>query len=74
MFLKRIRVAVNGKRHTYWTLVKSIRAARGPRHSDLNRPPAYVFSVAVVDSEPGAQATGPRDDPALALGARITGA
>lgn len=32
MFLKRIRVAVNGKRHTYWTLVKSIRTARGPRH------------------------------------------
>jgi hypothetical protein len=32
MFLKRICVAVNGKRHTYWTLVKSIRTARGPRH------------------------------------------
>jgi len=32
MFLKRIRVAANGKRHTYWTLVKSIRTARGPRH------------------------------------------
>ncbi len=32
MFLKRIRVAAKGKRHTYWALVKSIRTARGPRH------------------------------------------
>ncbi len=32
MFLKRIRVAASGKRRTYWTLVKSIRTARGPRH------------------------------------------
>ena len=32
MFLKRIRVTANGKWHTYWTLVKSIRTARGPRH------------------------------------------
>ncbi len=32
MFLKRIRVPKNGKRHTYWSLVKSVRTARGPRH------------------------------------------
>ncbi|MGB2985424.1 MAG: IS1634 family transposase, partial [Phycisphaerae bacterium] len=32
MFLKRIRVAASGKRHTYWALVKSVRTARGPRH------------------------------------------
>jgi transposase len=32
MFLKRIRVAKHGKRHTYWALVKSVRTARGPRH------------------------------------------
>jgi transposase len=32
MFLKRIRVAGNGKRRTYWALVKSVRTARGPRH------------------------------------------
>ncbi|MFH1419327.1 MAG: IS1634 family transposase [Planctomycetota bacterium] len=32
MFLKRIRVVVSGKRHTYWALVKSVRTARGPRH------------------------------------------
>lgn len=32
MFPKRIRVPVNGKRHTYWTLVKSVRTARGPGH------------------------------------------
>ena len=32
MFLKKIRVPKNGKRHTYWALVKSVRTARGPRH------------------------------------------
>jgi len=32
MFLKRIRVPKNGKRHTFWALVKSVRTARGPRH------------------------------------------
>jgi len=32
MFLKRIRVTKDGKRHTYWALVKTIRTARGPRH------------------------------------------
>jgi transposase len=32
MFLKRIRVAKHGKRHTYWSLVKSVRTATGPRH------------------------------------------
>ena len=38
MFLKRISIRKNGKRHTYWALVKSVRTARGPRHrivSDL---------------------------------------
>jgi len=32
MFLKRISLRKNGKRHTYWALVKSVRTARGPRH------------------------------------------
>lgn len=32
MFLKRISIRKNGKRHTYWALVKSVRTARGPRH------------------------------------------
>ncbi len=33
MFLKRIRAASKeGKRRTYWALVKSVRTARGPRH------------------------------------------
>ena len=32
MFLKRVHIRKNGKRHTYWALVKSIRTARGPRH------------------------------------------
>ena len=32
MFLKRISVRKNGKRHTYWALVKSVRTPRGPRH------------------------------------------
>ena len=35
MFLKRIRVRASGKRHTYWTRVKSIRTARGPRHQGV---------------------------------------
>ena len=33
MFLKRINAKPkNGKRQTYWALVKSVRTARGPRH------------------------------------------
>lgn len=32
MFLKRISIPKNGKRHTYWALVKSVRTERGPRH------------------------------------------
>jgi len=32
VFLKRISIRKNGKRHTYWALVKSVRTARGPRH------------------------------------------
>lgn len=32
MFLKRIRIRKNGKKHLYWALVKSIRTAQGPRH------------------------------------------
>ncbi len=32
MFLKRISIRKNGKRHTYWALVKSVRTLRGPRH------------------------------------------
>jgi len=32
MFLKRIRVPQNGKRHTYRALFKSVRTAGGPRH------------------------------------------
>jgi len=32
VFLKRISIRKNGKPHTYWALVKSVRTARGPRH------------------------------------------
>ena len=32
MFLKRISLRKNGKRHTSWALVKSVRTGRGPRH------------------------------------------
>lgn len=32
MFLKRVVVDKNGKPHTYWALVESIRTQRGPRH------------------------------------------
>ena len=32
MFLKRLERRKNGKKHTYWALVESIRTARGSRH------------------------------------------
>lgn len=32
MFLKRMSIRKNGKRRTYWALVKSVRTPRGPRH------------------------------------------
>jgi len=32
MFLKRLRRRKNGKTHTYWALMESIRTERGPRH------------------------------------------
>src|SRR5579871_1508200 len=32
MFLKRLTRNKDGKRHTYWALVESIRTDRGPRH------------------------------------------
>jgi len=33
MFLKRVNAkSKEGKRQTYWVLVKSVRTARGPRH------------------------------------------
>ena len=38
MFLKRLERYKNGKQHTYWALVESIRTARGSRH----RVVAYV--------------------------------
>ncbi|MBI5571838.1 MAG: IS1634 family transposase [Desulfomonile tiedjei] len=32
MFLRKISVRKNGKRHHYWALVESVRTERGPRH------------------------------------------
>jgi transposase len=32
MFLKKLHRKKNGKGHTYWALVESVRTARGPRH------------------------------------------
>jgi transposase len=32
MFLKRLNRRKNGKAHTYWALMESVRTARGPRH------------------------------------------
>jgi len=32
MFLKKLQRKKNGKRHTYWALVESLRTAKGPRH------------------------------------------
>jgi len=38
VFLQRDRKAKNGESYEYWTLMKSVRTARGPRH----RPVAYL--------------------------------
>ena len=35
MFLKRITVRKDGKTHTYWALIESVRTARGPRHRTI---------------------------------------
>jgi transposase len=32
MFLKRISIPKDGKKHTYWALTESVRTERGPRH------------------------------------------
>lgn len=32
MFLTRLTPKKDGKRHTYWALVESVRTERGPRH------------------------------------------
>ncbi len=32
MFLRRIKIHKDGKRHDYWALVESVRTERGPRH------------------------------------------
>ena len=31
MYIRPVTVRKNGKRHTYWQLVRSVRTARGPR-------------------------------------------
>lgn len=36
MFLKRISVRKDGKVHTYWALIESIRTVRGPRHRTVS--------------------------------------
>ena len=50
MFLKRISLRKNGKRHKYWALVKSVRTARGPRYQVVS----YLGEL-----EPGEKAGGP---------------
>ena len=37
MFLKRQRRHVRGETYEYWTLVKTVRTARGPRHEVVSR-------------------------------------
>lgn len=41
MFLKRLTRRKDGKSHTYWALIESIRTARGPRHRTV----AYLGDV-----------------------------
>jgi transposase len=50
MFLQRDRKKKNGTTYEYWTLMKSVRTARGPRH----RPVAYLGKLPGLD--PGERA------------------
>jgi transposase len=50
MFLQRDRKEKNGTTYEYWTLMKSVRTARGPRH----RPVAYLGKLPGLD--PGERA------------------
>ena len=50
MFLQRDRKDKNGETYQYWTLMKSVRTARGPRH----RPVAYLGKLPGLD--PGERA------------------
>ena len=50
MFLQRDRKKKNGETYEYWTLMKSVRTARGPRH----RPVAYLGKLPGLD--PGERA------------------
>ena len=56
MFLKRLERRKNGKKHTYWPLVESIRTERGSRH----RVVAYLGELTKRDglSTPSKLATG----------------
>jgi hypothetical protein len=47
MFLKRVEVSKNGKAHTYWKLVESIRTRRGPRHRTV----AYLGELTQAEQE-----------------------
>ena len=46
MFLKRLERRKNGKRHTYWALVESVRTAGGSRH----RVVAYLGELHIEDT------------------------
>jgi hypothetical protein len=50
MFLRRNRRLIDGEAYEYWTLVKTVRTARGPRPQ----------IVATLGKEPGLEINSPR--------------
>jgi transposase len=61
MFLKKQTRKKNGKCHTYWELVESVRTARGPRH----RPVAYLGELSNSDRDGWAELARQLDDKPL---------
>lgn len=66
MFLKRLERRKNGKKHTYWVLVESIRTARGSRHRTV----AYLGELKKSERNGWAQlcrkmSKGQRPEPSL---------
>lgn len=51
MFLKRLNRTKDGKEHTYWALMQSVRTARGPRHRTV----AYLGELDAAQKEGWAQ-------------------
>jgi len=63
MFLKKRIRAKNGKRHTYWELVESLRTPNGPRHRSV----AYLGELAEADRKGWAELVRQLDEKPLPI-------